>query len=153
MPDMAFPVSIQAYSESTITSDGASMLLPAEGSIARGKMPYRYGNSDEQGIRAGKELIDPYLETKVSKARGQEVYLQFCFPCHGEKGEGDGPVVMKKFPRPPSYNSARIKAFTKGRIFHVITKGFRLMPSHGSQILERDRWFVAQYIKELQNGH
>jgi mono/diheme cytochrome c family protein len=151
MPDMTYSVATEAYSESDIAPDGRSMLLPVEGTIARGKMPYHYGSSEAEAIRAGMELVDPYLETPESKSRGREVFSQFCVECHGDRGEGDGPVVMKKFPAPPDLKSKRVKEFSKGRIFHVITKGFQGMPSHAAQVLEKDRWYVAQYIKELQS--
>lgn len=151
MPDMVYSVATEAYSESGITTGERSMLLQVEGTIPRGKMPYHYGASEEEAIRAGRELVDPYIETTSTKARGREVFSQFCVACHGETGEGDGPVVMKKFPAPPALKSSRVKEFSKGRIFHVITKGFQGMPSHASQVLERDRWYVAQYIKELQS--
>jgi cytochrome c5 len=151
MPDMVYSVANEAYSESDITADGRSMLLPVEGTIPRGKMPYHYGASEDEAIRAGIELVDPYPETAMTKSRGREVFSQFCVVCHGESGEGDGPVVMKKFPAPPALKSKRVQEFSKGRIFHVITKGFQGMPSHASQVLERDRWYVAQYIKELQS--
>lgn len=151
MPDMVFSVANEAYSESDVTPDGRSMMLPAEGTIPRGKMPYRYGSSEAEADRAGLELVDPYPETTASKARGQEVYGQFCVACHGVTGEGDGPVVLKKFPAPPALKSRALREYSKGRIFHVITVGFMGMPSHGSQVLERDRWYVAQYIKELQS--
>jgi cytochrome c5 len=151
MPDMAFSVATEAYTESDIYPDGRSMILPMEGTIPRGKMPYHYGTSEAEAIRAGNELVDPYPETIKTKYRGQIVFSQFCTPCHGTTGDGDGPVVLKKFPAPPALNSKRVKEFSKGRIFHVITKGFQGMPSHGSQVLESDRWYVAQYIKELQS--
>jgi mono/diheme cytochrome c family protein len=151
MPDMTYSVANEAYSESDITPDGRSMIVQVEGSIPRGKMPYHYGTTEAEAIRAGEELVDPYSETAATKMRGQEVYSQFCATCHGDTGEGDGPVVMKKFPAPPALKSKRVKEFSKGRIFHVITKGFQGMPSHASQVLEKDRWYVAQYIKELQS--
>ena len=151
MPDMVYSVAYEAFSESDITNDGRSMILPVEGTIPRGKMPYHYGESEEEAIRAGLELTDPYPETSATIARGKEVYSQFCVVCHGETGEGDGPVVLKKFPAPPSLKSKNLIVFSKGRIFHVVTKGFNGMPSHASQVLERDRWYVAQYIKKLQS--
>lgn len=151
MPDMVFPVPYESFSENELTVDGKSMLVQVDGTIARGKMPYAYGTSEEEAIKAGNELVDPYPETIESKARGKEVFANFCMPCHGENGEGDGPVVQKKFPAPPDLKSERLMSFSKGRIFHVVTRGFNTMPSHASQVLEKDRWYVAQFIKEFQS--
>ena len=152
MPDMAFSPGYRAFSASDITPDGSSMMVPVEGTIARGQMPYRYGISEAEAIRAGVELTDPYPKTTETLARGREVFSQFCVICHGKTAQGDGILTLRKFPSPPSFTSPRVMDFPEGRIFHVITKGFQGMPSHGSQVFERDRWYIAQYIKELQQN-
>ncbi len=43
-------------------------------------------------------------------ARGQERYDIYCSPCHGLSGNGDGMIVRRGFPAPPSYHSARLRA-------------------------------------------
>ena len=48
--------------------------------------------------------------TPALVARGKERFLAFCSPCHGASGRGDGVVVSRGFPRPPSYHEERLKA-------------------------------------------
>mgnify|MGYP002381499487 CR=1 FL=1 len=148
--DMVHSPAYEAFSENELTADGKTMMMPVKGSIARGKMPHPYSNSEEDSIKAGEELIDPYPETDLSLSRGASLYQNFCASCHGVSGEGDGPVIAKKFPAPPSLKSAKIKGYSKGRIYHVITAGFGDMAPHGGQLTIQDRWYIAQYIKQFQ---
>jgi len=149
--DMVHSPAYEAFSENELTPDGKTMMMPVKGSIARGKMPHPYGNTEADAIRAGEELIDPYQETPASLARGEYLYQNFCVACHGVTGEGDGNVIAKKFPAPPALKSAKIKAYTKGRIYHVITVGIGDMPAHGPQMIIQDRWYLAQYLKKFQS--
>ena len=148
-PDMVHPVPYEAFSESKIHSDGKSMQLPPAGSIARGRMPFAYGSSKEEALRAGRELTNPYKETTTTLARGKEVYDQYCLVCHGVEGQGDGPIIPK-FPNPPSLTGKRIKAYKDGRLLHIIVKGSGDMPSHAEQIDRDDRWFLVQYVRYIQ---
>ena len=69
-------------------------------------------------------------------------------PAH--PNHGDGPVIAKKFPGPPSYTSTRLLGMPDGQIFHVITRGTELMPAYGGQIAPEDRWNVIHYVRRLQ---
>lgn len=58
MPDMVYSQAYEAYSESAITPNGASMLPAPKGSISREHLPFEYGNTDEEKERADQELIN-----------------------------------------------------------------------------------------------
>lgn len=148
--DMVHSPAYEAYSENELTPDKRTMMDPVKGTIARGKMPYLYTKSEEDAIRAGQELQDPTDESDKTLSRGEYLYGAYCGACHGATGEGDGPVISKKFPAPPSLKSKRVKEFSKGRIFHVITVGFGDMPGHAAQMTIQDRWFLSQYVKKMQ---
>lgn len=83
-------------------------------------------------------------------ARGEERFRAFCSPCHGVSGRGDGTVVSRGFPPPPSYHEERVKALTPGQIVQVITEGKGRMFSYADRVLPEDRWAIAHYIKRLQ---
>ena len=148
--DMVHSPAYEAFSENSLTPDGKTMMMPVKGSIARGKMPHPYSDSEADAIKAAEELQDPYLETAATLSRGEYLYKGFCVSCHGETGEGDGPITSKKFPAPPSFKSSRVRSFNKARIYHVITAGFGAMPAHGSQLTIQDRWYLAQYVKKFR---
>ena len=148
-PDMIHAVPLEAFSEDWSEGKRKGMMLPPENAIARGKMPLDFKEGNIEAERAGLELENPYEETKLTLARGKEVYTNYCLVCHGIKGKGDGPIVPK-FPEPPSLTSRRLKKYPIGRIFHVITFGTGDMASHKEQITEEDRWYLSQYVKSLQ---
>src|SRR5689334_14318972 len=50
----------------------------------------------------------PVTPPPVSMAllqRGQERFRIYCTPCHSELGDGNGMVVQRGFPHPPSYHT------------------------------------------------
>jgi len=149
LPDMVHSVAYEAYSENPITKDGKTMILPAKGSIARGKMPFNYGVGVQEAIRAGRELNNPFVPNEVTLARGKKIYDNYCLVCHGVKGKGDGPLIPK-FPNPPALTSKRLLKYPAGRIFHIVTKGSGDMPAHGAQISVTDRWYLVHYVLLMQ---
>ncbi|MGO4386310.1 cytochrome c [Microvirga sp. 2YAF29] len=83
-------------------------------------------------------------------ARGEERFRAFCTPCHGQSGRGDGAVVSRGFPAPPSYHQERLRAYTPEQIVHVITQGVGRMYPYADRIAPEDRWAIAHYVKTLQ---
>jgi mono/diheme cytochrome c family protein len=82
--------------------------------------------------------------------RGQQRFEMFCSPCHGLSGYGDGMVVQRGFPHPPSFYSQRLLAADVRHFFNVQTKGFGVMYSYAGRVSEADRWAIAAYIRALQ---
>lgn len=82
--------------------------------------------------------------------RGKTVYEINCVPCHGAVGYGNGMVVRRGFPPPPSYHIERLRQAPPSYIYHVITEGYGVMYSYADRVKPRDRWAVAAYIKALQ---
>lgn len=151
LPDMVHPVPYEAYSANDIFPDGKTMQLPPKHSIARGKMPFDYGPGDLEAKRAGLELSNPFEKTKNNLERGKHIYSIYCLVCHGVEGQGDGPLIPK-FPNPPALTSKRILAYPDGRLFHIISRGSGDMSSHAEQIETNDRWYLIQYLRDLQEN-
>jgi len=151
MPDMARSPAYKAYAPNPVTRDGLTLQRPVPGTIARGYQPFHYGPGEEEAMRAGRELQNPYHATPQILKEGQALFQSYCQVCHGEKGKGDGPIAGK-VPNPPSYTSARVFAFPPGRIFHVVTMGSGKMPSHASQLSAPERWKVITYVRTKLQG-
>jgi mono/diheme cytochrome c family protein len=149
MPDMAYAVSYDAYQPNPVTRDGKTLQRPVPGTIPRGFHPLHYAPTPDDAERAGRELTNPFAPTPASLERGHAVFQTFCRVCHGDLGNGDGPITPK-FPNPPSYHSDRLMAMRDGQIFHTITYGTALMPSYASQITPDDRWQAILYVRRLQ---
>ena len=82
--------------------------------------------------------------------RGRERFDIYCAPCHSRAGDGDGMVVRRGFPAPPSYHSAKIRNAPDAHLFSVITNGYGVMYSYADRVAPDDRWAIVAYIRALQ---
>lgn len=151
LSDMVEPVPYEAFTKNPVFADGKTLQSPPVGSVPRGFEPFSYEATDAGAEKAGVDLSNPEPLTQVNLQRGKFIYEAFCLSCHGDGGDGDGPLIPK-YPNPPSFHSTRLKAMPDGRMFHVITLGRRDMPAHGSQIEVADRWRLIRYVRELQKA-
>ncbi|EIM28069.1 c-type cytochrome [Microvirga lotononidis] len=105
-----------------------------------------------QGTAARKAaLAAPGPEvTRELLARGEERFRAFCVPCHGESGRGDGTIVSRGFPPPPSYHEERLISLAPEQIVQVITHGKGRMYPYADRVLPEERWAIAHYVKDLQ---
>ena len=135
--------------ESDFFSDrAASRPIPAHtvarGSVATGEVFYT-------GM-AGTNLVAafPLPITRALLERGRQRFEINCAPCHGEAGEGNGIVVQRGFPAPPSYHLDRLRAAPVGHFFDVMTHGYGAMLPQAERVAVEDRWAIAAYIRVLQ---
>jgi DMSO reductase family type II enzyme heme b subunit len=86
---------------------------------------------------------------------GKLVYERKCLLCHGEKGDGKGPVASEINPAPRDFTRGVYKIRTTSSkipsdqdLFRVITNGMpgTTMPAW-NVLSEKDRWDVVAYIK------
>ncbi len=136
--EMAEQPKYVAFAPSTLWPDGASARPLVPGTVARGALERRA------------EALTPPPVTPALLARGRERYEIFCAPCHGLDGMGEGRVVARGFPQPPSYHSARLRAAPAQHFFDVITDGYGVMYSYAGRVAPADRWAIAAYIRALQ---
>ena len=115
-------------------------------------LPYAYAQTPEDYERAGVELTSPLVTNQTNIEAGQRVYEAMCTQCHGVEGKGDGALsVNGHIAGIPSYTD-KLKDLPEGKMYHTLTWGKGLMGSHASQLSQRQRWEVIEYIKVLQNG-
>jgi hypothetical protein len=102
--------------------------------------------------KIGDRLIEniPIPITGETLTRGKERYSIYCSVCHAETGEGNGMVVQRGFPQPPSFHIDRLRKVPAGHIFDVISHGYGVMYPYRNRINARDRWCIVAYIKVLQ---
>ncbi len=110
-------------------------------------------NKIEDAVAIGGKVANPTPITKESLLRGQDRYNIYCITCHGDAGEGNGPVVgPNRFPAPPSLNTDQARGYADGTIAYVITKGVGKMPGYASQIEPQDRWHIVHYVRAVQRS-
>jgi mono/diheme cytochrome c family protein len=82
--------------------------------------------------------------------RGQDRFDIYCAPCHGRIGDGNGMIVQRGFPRPPSYYSSTLRKASNQHFYDVITNGHGAMYSYADRVEPADRWAIVAYIRALQ---
>lgn len=103
------------------------------------------------GRRDGQLVTEiPIPLTAAFLARGRERFTIYCAVCHGPDGYGDGIVVRRGFPAPPSYHQSRLLNAPVGHFFDVMTRGYGVMYPYRDRLSAEDRWAVAAYIRALQ---
>ncbi len=84
--------------------------------------------------------------------RGQQRFDIYCSVCHGLAGYGDGQIVQRGFPAPPSYHTDRLRQAPSQHFYDVITNGYGVMFSYAQRVSPADRWAIAAYIRALQES-
>lgn len=182
MPDMYRSPAVEAYVDYAevrglfrpeLVGDNVSLTPPAgtipyygTGDFASIMMPYKHGApvgfEKSHGLYGVRQDTAGYMNSALDKnpipfseevlKEGKELYGLYCMHCHGETGDGQGPVVANsagKFPPPPAYNGP-LKDLPAGTIFFSITYGKGMMGSHASQLNKEERWKVVHYVEKLQ---
>lgn len=139
---------VNAQAASEFFSDGFGMRNPAEGTVARGFMPYEFAGMPDS---AAKGLVNPVAMTEKSLLKGKAKYDTYCSPCHGFQAKGDS-RLRGQFPNPPSLHSEKIRGWADGQLYHVITMGQNVMPSYARNLKPEERWQVINYIRALQRA-
>ena len=133
-----------------VFKDGQEAMLPAEGSIPRGWMPYDYENSTAGLELAKAELKNPLAVTEKNLEEGKKMYNIYCAVCHGKAGDGQGILVQReKILGIPSYADAG-RNITEGGTYHVQMFGLNSMGSYASQTNEKERWQITMHVLNLK---
>lgn len=82
-------------------------------------------------------------------ASGKALYQANCNHCHGEKGDGQGPMVTAG-----SFSgAANLKTLTiaEGQMFYSIYYGKGAMGAHYSLLNKKEIWSVIHHVRRLQD--
>ena len=146
-----------AYGASPLFEDGASSRTPPAGTVpyargqAAGSSSARLGASEMQRSRRDTNAqTQPYVVDQALLWRGKRRYDIYCLPCHSPIGDGDGRIVQRGFPAPPSYHIERLRKAPDRHIFNVITDGYGIMASYAGRVTPQDRWAIIAYVRALQ---
>ena len=147
--DMHLQPKYLPYEPTDFFHDGRSERQPVPGTVARGhlRLDELLYTGKENGVASNRF---PFPITRADLERGREQYNIFCTPCHDYTGSGNGIIVQRGFPHPPSYHIDRLRDAPVGHFFDVMTNGFGAMYSYGSRVDPEDRWRIAAYIRVLQ---
>jgi mono/diheme cytochrome c family protein len=157
MHDMYHQPRYDPLDESSLWSDGGAARTPVPGT----EISARGGFAASSSGRAGQELADrwdrdeyatsnPYPLNAALLERGRARFEIYCAPCHGVLGDGDGYIVRRGFPAPPSYHIERLREAPDSHFVDVISHGYGLMYPYADRVAPADRWAIVAYIRALQ---
>lgn len=137
------------YKATNFFGDGRSERPPVPDTVARGhlRLDELFYTGKENGVVVDKF---PFPITAADLERGRQRYNIYCSPCHDYTGSGNGMIVQRGFPHPPSYHSDQLRQAPVGHFFDVITNGHGMMYGYAARIEPADRWRIAAYIRALQ---
>ncbi len=151
----------QPLAPSTLFADGSSSRPQAAGTE-----PYSTGTAAQSSSgRYGREALVrppaadgsgatgfriPVRITAALLARGRERFDIYCAPCHSRTGDGDGMIVRRGFPAPPSFHTDRLRNAPDSHFYEVMTRGYGVMYPYADRITPEDRWAITAYIRALQ---
>jgi mono/diheme cytochrome c family protein len=151
LPQMAHSARYNTFSANPNLPHGQTQQPPVPGTIARGLMPLHFRATPEDALRAGEVLHSPLKADDVrAHKRGASVFANYCQVCHGSAGKGDGSVVQRGVPPPPSLLAENALRLKDGQIFHILTYGQGNMASYAGQLSRDDRWCAILHVRALQ---
>jgi mono/diheme cytochrome c family protein len=156
MQDMYRQPRFDPNEASTLFADGRATRPPPPGSVAMARGTLAMTSSGRRGESASEARAAAYAAssagtvTMAELERGRERFEILCSPCHSVVGDGDGTVVQRGFPAPPSYHQDRLRAAPDRHFFDVITNGYGVMSSYADRVAPEDRWAIVAYIRALQ---
>jgi mono/diheme cytochrome c family protein len=157
MHDMYDQARDKPLSANKMFADGGASRPPVEGTEPHARGDFsdtssgRIGKDDQ--IRWDRDVnaqSNPYPITMELLNRGRERFEIYCSPCHSVVGDGDGFIVHRGFPSPPSYHIERLRTAPDRHFFDVITHGYGIMYPYGDRVEPADRWAIVAYIRALQ---
>lgn len=147
--EMADQPRVDTLESTRFFDSGVSVRPQIEGTIARGQnweqTPVETGKRDGEFVREIPIDVDSRL-----LATGREQFQIWCDHCHGMAGYGNGMVVERGFPQPPSYHIPRLREVADGHLYDVITNGIARMPKFSGRIEPSQRWAIVAYVRALQ---
>jgi mono/diheme cytochrome c family protein len=99
--------------------------------------------------------VNPLKPTGENLRRGERLFNNYCMPCHGAEGRGDGPLAHQ-WPRLPKdlTHPDRQARLTDGEIFWKISAGHRqgadeIMPGMAYKLNADERWRLVLWVRNL----
>lgn len=129
-------------------------LAPKNADISHGL--YGWPQEDSAGMEYAAAANDKNPLTLATKADadamfklGKHLYESKCQHCHGEKGNGEGPMVESgKYAGVPDYKTKLDLA--DGQLFYSIYYGKGAMGSHASLLNNEQIWTLVHYINKFR---
>jgi mono/diheme cytochrome c family protein len=177
--DMDNQTKFRPQDENKMFADNRAMRPAVVGAVARGQL-----NEDDHFIHgytlvkgadgkptpqffnrfpaAVQAQLDNPATAEALLRHGQERFNIYCAACHGQDGQGKGPIHLRadeltrngvqgmQWVAPSSLVDMDRRNRADGHLYNTITNGIRNMGGYASQINPADRWAIVAYVRTLQ---
>jgi mono/diheme cytochrome c family protein len=93
---------------------------------------------------------NPIQADSTSVSRGGELFMINCAMCHGETGQGDGPIANHIQNKPADLTGETMQSKSDGALFLTITNGVTgRMPALNENFTVRERWDIVNFLRTL----
>jgi len=147
VPAICFPWSIDMYRGPEVQPYAkAPRVTPAD------TIPVHGGEPPMSLEQATIKMHNPLEPTPENLAKGKGQFTTYCAPCHGESGQGNGPVAHILAKPPKNLVVGTSKDLPDGYIYGAIRDGVLSMPSYAEEMPAEQRWQVVMYIRSMQSA-
>jgi mono/diheme cytochrome c family protein len=146
-PAGCFPWSIDMYRGPEVQPFAESpRVTPAD------TIPVHGGEPPMTLEQATVQMHNPLQATPENLAKGKDQFNTYCAPCHGESGQGNGPVAHLMTKPPDNLIAGTSKDLPDGYIYGAIRDGILTMPSYAQEVPPEQRWQVVMYLRSMQSA-
>ena len=92
---------------------------------------------------------DPPPRTDDRLQRGARLFRVNCAHCHGQTGEGDGPVAPYLSYPPVNLHASHVQAKPEPALYAILTDGLDVMPAFRGILSAEERWAVVYLVKSM----
>lgn len=125
--------------------------------------PKTHGLEASEGWKIGTTALGDYYKaaadknpitltsenTEKIKELGERLYDINCVHCHGEEGDGKGPMVESgAYVGVPNYHN--LKDLADGQMFYSIFYGKGMMGAHANLLTKKDIWTLVHYVNHFR---
>jgi hypothetical protein len=95
------------------------------------------------------KLKNPLTSTPENFAKGKVYYSYYCAFCHGDKGDGFGPVGYSYVPAPSDLRTPKVQSQSDGRLLLSMMTGTGHSPMLERIVLPEYHWYLVLYLRQL----
>jgi len=95
------------------------------------------------------KMKNPIDANQANIARGKIYYGYYCVFCHGDKGDGFGPVGYSYVPVPADLRTEKIESMSDGQLLYSMLTGVGHDPMLARIVPAEFRWNLVVYVRSL----
>ncbi len=105
-----------------------------------------------QAPESANKIQNPRANDKRAASEGEDLYLSYCWSCHGENGSGKGPAASSLETAPADLHSLTVQKQTDGALYWKMSNGRNDMAPYESVLTTDQRWALVNYIRTLSGS-